>query len=73
MARSLKTKLELRAITNSHLIRDGPVMMSAAANKGNQARYSITSSASNCIEFGTSMPRTIAVFMLMTSSKCSVA
>ena len=30
--------------------------------------HSITSSASNCIEFGTSMPRAFAVFMLMTSS-----
>ena len=30
--------------------------------------YSITSSASNCIETGTSMPRALAVFMLMTSS-----
>src|SRR5713101_8837663 len=30
--------------------------------------HSITSSASNCIEFGTSMPSAFAVFMLMTSS-----
>jgi hypothetical protein len=30
--------------------------------------HSITSSASNCMEFGTSMPSAFAAFMLMTSS-----
>jgi hypothetical protein len=36
--------------------------------RGEERRYSITSSASNRIELGTSMPRALAVFRLMRNS-----
>src|SRR6516162_1616519 len=35
---------------------------------GKERRYSMTSSASNCIDVGTSRPRVFAVLRLMTSS-----
>src|SRR5262245_9005194 len=38
------------------------------ANSGHADRYSITSSASSCIEFGTLSPSTFAVPIFMTSS-----
>ena len=36
--------------------------------RGQNYRYSMTSSASNCIELGTSMPSALAVCRLMTNS-----
>ena len=38
------------------------------ANSGHRTAHSITSSASNCIELGTSMPSALAVCRLMTNS-----
>ena len=44
------------------------VPLSAVSRCSKKKRYSITSSASNCIELGTASPRALAVFRLMTSS-----
>jgi hypothetical protein len=48
-------------------------MMSALCQKRTSAAYSITSSASNCIEFGNARPSALAVFTLITSSNLLAA